>query len=138
MAHDGSNLRGRSKSEFVHRPPSIAEQLFAISLIGFTAAASGIGISINSQSVRLRGSQCWLGGLGLGLARVAGPTLQHRSVCGVCDGEDVWRHLVSLDAFILFHDLLGVDGQLFVRVDHHAEQAGVCLQIKKRNGTEKQ
>lgn len=59
------------------------------------------------------------------------PTLQHRSVRGVCDGEYVWRYLVPFDAFILFHDLLGVDGQLFVRVDHHAEQARVCLQKKK-------
>lgn len=80
---------------------------------------------MQSVSLRLQNSQNWIGP---GLA----PTLQHRSVCGVCDGEDVWRYLVPLDAFILFHDLLGVDGQLFVRVDHHAEQAGVCLQRKER------
>lgn len=35
---------------------------------------------------------------------------------------------MPFDPFVLLHDLLGVDGQLFVRVDHHAEQAGVSLQ----------
>ena len=39
---------------------------------------------------------------------------------------------MPFDAFVFLHDLLGVDGQLLVRVDHHAEQPRVCLKRKRK------
>lgn len=41
---------------------------------------------------------------------------------------------MPFDAFVFLHDLLGVDGQLLVRVDHHAEQPRVCLKRKRKKG----
>lgn len=38
------------------------------------------------------------------------------------------RHFVALYALVPLHDLLRVDGQLLVGVDHDAEEAGVCLE----------
>lgn len=58
-------------------------------------------------------------------------TLEHRPVGTVCDGEHVRRHLMALYALVPLHDLLRVDGQLLVRIDHHAEQAGICLRRGK-------
>lgn len=54
-------------------------------------------------------------------------TLHHAPVGRVCDGVDVRRHLVPLLALVHVHNLLGVDGQVLVGVDHHAEQPGVRL-----------
>lgn len=54
-------------------------------------------------------------------------TLHHAPVCGVCNGIDVWRHLVSLFSLVHVDDLLRVDGQVFIRVNDHTEQARVCL-----------
>lgn len=56
-----------------------------------------------------------------------GRTLHHAPVRRVRDGVDVGRHLVSLLALVHVHYVLGVDGQVLVRVDHHAEEAGVGL-----------
>lgn len=58
------------------------------------------------------------------------PTLKHRPISTVCDGEYMRRHLVSLYALVPFHDLLRVDWQLLVRIDDHAEESGVCLRVK--------
>lgn len=54
-------------------------------------------------------------------------TLQHAPVGRVGDGVDVRRHLVPLLALVHFDDLLRVDGQLLVGIDHHAEEARVRL-----------
>lgn len=54
-------------------------------------------------------------------------TLHHAPVGRVCDGVDVRGHLVSLLALVHVHYVLSVDGQVLVRVDHHAEEAGVRL-----------
>lgn len=54
-------------------------------------------------------------------------TLQHAPVGCVRDRVDVGRHLVPLLALVHFDDLLRVDGQLLVGIDHHAEEAGVRL-----------
>lgn len=34
---------------------------------------------------------------------------------------------MPFDALVPLHDLFSVNGQLLVRVDDHAEEAGVCL-----------
>ncbi len=49
-------------------------------------------------------------------------------VGSVCDGEDVRRHLEPLLPLVQLDDLLCVDGEALVRVDHHAKQAGVSLE----------
>ena len=49
-------------------------------------------------------------------------------VSGVCDGEDMRWHLVTLLAFVEFNDLLRVDWKSLVGVDHHTEQTGICLE----------
>lgn len=49
-------------------------------------------------------------------------TLHHVPVGVVCDGVDVWWHLVTFLAFIHFDDLFRVDGEHLVGIDHHAEQ----------------
>lgn len=54
-------------------------------------------------------------------------TLQHAPVGRVGDGVDVGRHLVPLLALVHVDDLLRVDGQLLVGIDHHAEEARVRL-----------
>lgn len=54
-------------------------------------------------------------------------TLHHAPVGRVCDGVDVRGHLVSLLSLVHVHDVLGVDGQVLVRVDHHAEETRVRL-----------
>lgn len=54
-------------------------------------------------------------------------TLHHAPVGRVCDGVDVGRHLVPLLALVHVHDVLRVDGQVLVRVDHHTEETGVRL-----------
>lgn len=38
---------------------------------------------------------------------------------------------MSFDAFIPLHDFLRIDGQLLVRVHHHAEEARVSLRKKR-------
>lgn len=55
-------------------------------------------------------------------------TLHHAPVRRVGYGVDVGGHFVSLLALVHFHNLLRVDGQILVGVDHHAEEAGVRLQ----------
>jgi hypothetical protein len=50
-------------------------------------------------------------------------TLQHGSICGVGDGEDVRRNFVAFDALISLHDLFGVDGKLLVGIDDNAEES---------------
>ena len=40
---------------------------------------------------------------------------------------------VAFLSFVHFDDLLRIDGQHFVRVDHHAEEAGVGLQESARD-----
>ena len=59
-------------------------------------------------------------------------TLHHASVSRVSDGVDVRRHFVPLLALVHVNDLLRVDGQVLVRVYHHAEEPGVCLQGGER------
>lgn len=54
-------------------------------------------------------------------------TLHHAPVGRVCDGVDVRGHLVSLLALVHVHYVLGVDGQVLVRVDHHTEETRVRL-----------
>ena len=54
-------------------------------------------------------------------------TLHHVPVGVVCDGVDVWRHLVAFLALIHLDDLFGVDGQHLVGIHHHAEQTRVRL-----------
>lgn len=54
-------------------------------------------------------------------------TLHHASVGRVGDGVDVRRHFVPLLALVHVYDLLGVDGQVLVRVDDDAEETGVRL-----------
>ena len=49
-------------------------------------------------------------------------TLQHGSICGVGDGEDMRRNFVTFDALISLHNLFGVDGKLLVRIDDNAEK----------------
>lgn len=57
-------------------------------------------------------------------------TLKHAPVGCVCDGVDVRWHLMPLLALVHVDDLLRVDGQVFIGVDHHAEEARVCLQTE--------
>lgn len=54
-------------------------------------------------------------------------TLHHAPVGRVRDGVDVWRHLVPLLALVHVDDLLAVDGEVLVGIDHHAEETGVGL-----------
>ncbi len=54
-------------------------------------------------------------------------TLHHAPVGRVCDGVDVWGHLMSFLALVHIYDLLGVDGQVLVGVDDHTEQARIRL-----------
>lgn len=56
-----------------------------------------------------------------------GCTLHHAPVGRVCDGVDVRGHLVTLLALVHVDYVLGVDGQVLVRVDHHAEETRVRL-----------
>lgn len=58
-------------------------------------------------------------------------TLKHGPVGAVCDGKDVWGHLVSLLPFVHVDHLLRVDGQPPVGVHHHAKETGVRLVGKK-------
>ncbi len=55
-------------------------------------------------------------------------TLQHVAVGGIGDREQVRGHLQFPLAPVLLNDLLRVDGQSLVRVDHDAEQTRVRLQ----------
>lgn len=59
-------------------------------------------------------------------------TLQHGTISRIGNGEDVRRHLVSLDAFVPFHDLLCVYRQSLVGIYHDAEEARVCLQQEQQ------
>jgi hypothetical protein len=54
-------------------------------------------------------------------------TLQHRSICGVGDGEDMWRNFMAFDALISLHNLFGVDGKLLVGIDDDTEKPWICL-----------
>lgn len=54
-------------------------------------------------------------------------TLHHAPVGRVRDGVDVGGHLVPLLALVHVHDLLAVDGQVLVWIDHHAEETRVRL-----------
>lgn len=54
-------------------------------------------------------------------------TLHHAAVGVVCDGVDVRGHLVSFLALVHADYLLGVDGQVLVRVDHYTEETRVRL-----------
>lgn len=56
-----------------------------------------------------------------------GNTLQHAAISRLRYGVDVRRHLVPLLAAVHVHDGLGVDGQVLVGVDHHAEESRVRL-----------
>ena len=52
-----------------------------------------------------------------------GVFVKHMYVCGI----DVRGHLVPLLALVHVHDLLGVDEQILVGVDHHTEEPRICL-----------
>ncbi len=54
-------------------------------------------------------------------------TQQHVPVSLVSNGVDVWGHFMTLLATVEVNDLFRVDWVETVGVDHHAEQAGVCL-----------
>ena len=56
--------------------------------------------------------------------------MKHAAVGRLRDGVDVWGHLVALLAPVHFNDVIRVDGQVLVRVDHHTEEPRVCLQGK--------
>ncbi len=49
-------------------------------------------------------------------------TLQHVIVRVIGNGEQMGRHLVSPLTTVLRYDILGVDGQALVGVDHHTEE----------------
>jgi hypothetical protein len=49
-------------------------------------------------------------------------TLQHGSICGIGDGEDMRRNFVAFDALISLHNLFGVDGKLLVGIDDDTEE----------------
>ena len=55
-------------------------------------------------------------------------TLQHAPVSGVGDCEHMRRHFMALFALVQIYDLLRVDRQPLVWVNHHAEQARISLQ----------
>ena len=59
-------------------------------------------------------------------------TKQHVPVSLVSNGVDMRRHLVTLLSLVHVDDLLCVDREPFVWVDHHAEQTRVRL--KERGG----
>ena len=63
-------------------------------------------------------------------------TKQHVPVSLVGSGVDVRRHLVTLFPLVHVDDLLCVDREPFVRVDHHAEQPRVRLRRGKERGTQ--
>lgn len=54
-------------------------------------------------------------------------TLQHGAICGIGHSEDVGWDFVSLLPLVKLNHFLRVNGQLFVGVDHDAEEAGVRL-----------
>lgn len=54
-------------------------------------------------------------------------TLHHAPVGRVRDGVDVRGHLVPLLALVHVDDLLAVDGQVLVWIDHHTEETRVRL-----------
>lgn len=54
-------------------------------------------------------------------------TKEHVPVGLVSNGVHVRRHFVTLLPLVHLNDLLCVDGQPFVRVDNHTEQARVGL-----------
>lgn len=55
------------------------------------------------------------------------PTLHHVSVGIISDGVDMRGNFVSFLPFVHVNDLLGVDWQHFIGVDHHTEQTRVRL-----------
>lgn len=57
-------------------------------------------------------------------------TLHHAPVRSVCNGVDVWRHLVSLLSFVHVDNLLRVDRQVFIGINDHTEQPRVSLHTK--------
>lgn len=59
-------------------------------------------------------------------------TLHHAPVGRVRDGVDVWGHLVPLLALVHVHNVLAVDGQVLVWIDHHTEETRVRLWVKVR------
>lgn len=61
-------------------------------------------------------------------------TLQHASVGPLGHRIHVRWHLVALLAPVHLHDRLRVDGKLLVRVDDHAEKAGVRLRRAQAQG----
>ena len=58
-------------------------------------------------------------------------TIHHLGVGAVGDGEEMRRHLVPPLADVHLDHRVRVDRVALVRVDHHAEQARVGLQIAK-------
>lgn len=60
-------------------------------------------------------------------SEIAESTLQHAAIGGLRYGVDVGGHVLALLAPVHLHDGLCVDGQVLVRVDHHAEQPRVRL-----------
>ena len=57
-------------------------------------------------------------------------TDKHVAVGVVSDGEQMGRHLSPALALVLVDDVLGVDGQTPVGVDHDAEQTRVGLHMQ--------
>ena len=57
-------------------------------------------------------------------------TDEHASVGVVGDGEQMGRHLGPALALVLMYDVLGVDWQTSVGVDHDAEQTRVGLHMQ--------
>lgn len=55
-------------------------------------------------------------------------TLQHWTISRIGNSKNVRRHLVSLDAFVPFHDLFCVYWQSLVGIYYDAEKARICLQ----------
>ena len=50
-------------------------------------------------------------------------------------GEDVGRHLLATASLVHLDNLIGVDGQASVRVDHHTEKSWVGLQKQRAKKT---
>ena len=52
---------------------------------------------------------------------------QHWTIRLVGYGEHMWRHFVSLFAFVQFDYFLRVNGQIFVRINNNTKKTRICL-----------
>lgn len=57
-------------------------------------------------------------------------TGQHLRVGTVGDGEQMGWHFGTPTATVHLHHSVGVDGETFVRIDHHTKQSRVGLDVR--------